>query len=200
MGKRFEPPDVLAGKAVAAAARAEQHAGRSAELARGTQESMLRLRGEVETRASDTAAQLRHQASRIAAVEQQVKDVPALVATALEDMATRILRTYFRRFVALALGAVGLTGGANWLRTEQVNDKGVERVSAVREDTESMQRRLFREALAEGMARRDRELQAAAIEEARRKAAIDRATNQRDPDVSRQDVRSAVGSGNPIYE
>lgn len=181
---RLESADTMAGRAVAAAASAERHAERAAAEAAGAHQSVLRLRNDVEQRSERTDAELREQAARLGAVEKKVEDVPGLVAASLEELGTRLLRKYWRRFVGITLGALGLTGGASWLRIEQVNDTSVQRVSAVKEDAEATQRRLYQEAIAEGMARRDRELEAAAIEELRRRVAAERAASMRAPSPS----------------
>lgn len=199
-GGRLESADTMAGRAVAAAVRAERHAEVAASQATGAHQSVLRLREDVEQRAELTALELRQQSSRLTTVEKRVEDVPGLVAASLEELGTRLLKKYWRRFVGVTIGALGITGGASWLRIEQVNDKSVERVSATREDLESLQLRLYQEAIESSRAEWNRQLEAARIEELRRQAAAERAATMRDPAMGIERARRAVSRGNPVYE
>lgn len=168
-------PDELLGRIGADAAIACEAAAKAAEEARTAQAEVARLH------ARDCALE-----QRMAAVEAKVDGLPALVSQALskavDEAVGSTLRKHSRWLVGVILGALGLGGGAGMLRLNQSDEANRARIESTKSEVDSAQKRLYEQALAEGIARRDRELDAARLQEARRSAAADRAANMRDPD------------------
>lgn len=171
-GKYTIDPEELLGRIGADAAEARRVASEAAAKARATSSDLSQLR------ARDAVLD-----TRLTAVETQVRQLPQLVASELQCAIDKAiggaLRQHFFKTAGVLVGALGIGGGGVYLRMHQSDTVNLQRISATREADEATQKRLFEQALAEGIARRDRELEAARVEELRRQVAAERASTMR---------------------
>ena len=80
----------------------------------------------------------------------------------------------------VAIPALISAMGTSLWSSQASTDTSIQRIAAARSEDEAAQKRLFAQALAEGRADRDAELEAARIAELRRQAAAERAANMRE--------------------
>ncbi len=174
----------------ASAARAASTHAHAAELsATRALESVDTLRGEVVAAVSRLARPAAEHDGRLTSIEQTLTDHGARLSSIEGDAAEAA--KWLRRIgkVLLAVTGFGTPGGAvaawYWsgsLKSEAIAQSRASAQSAVQESTDERLRRLFAEARAEGRAERDRELEAARVEELRRQVAAERKASMRTAD------------------
>lgn len=161
-----------AAQAASAARASATHAHTAEVSAQRAIESVDTLRGEVTVAISGMQTSLTDHGKRLSAIEGDAAE------------AAKWLRRIGQ--VLLAVTGLGAPGGAvaawHWsgaLKSEAIAQSRASAQSAVQESTDERLRRLFAEARAEGRAERDRELEAARVEELRRQVAAERKASMR---------------------
>lgn len=187
-------PEAIALDASTQATRSAASAQRAALSAHAAElsatralESVDTLRGEVVAAVSRLARPAAEHDGRLTSIEQTLTDHGARLSSIEGDAAEAA--KWLRRIgqVLLAVTGLGAPGGAvaawHWsgsLKSEAIAQSRASAQTAVQESTDERLRRLFAEARAEGRAERDRELEAARVEEMRRQVAAERKASMRD--------------------